>query len=130
VRHVNPAAEGTRYPDVRFQVDPAQVAAFRNVFGQGSGIPVTFLTLAEFAVFPEVIEDPNLALDFSRVVHGGEDYEYRRPLVEGETLTVRTRIESIREKGHSGFRTLATEFVDVGGDIAATARSTMIERAG
>ncbi|MDP9331664.1 MAG: MaoC family dehydratase N-terminal domain-containing protein [Actinomycetota bacterium] len=127
---MNQAAEGTRYPDVRFQVDPAQVAAFRNVFGISSGIPVTFLTLAEFAVFPEVIGDPNLALDFSRVVHGGQEYEYRRPLVEGETLIVRTHIESIREKGGTGFLTLATELVDVDGHIAATARSTMIERAG
>jgi acyl dehydratase len=127
---VNPASEGTSYPDVRFQVDPALVAAFRSVFGQSTGIPVTFLTLAEFAVFPEVVGDPNLALDFSRVVHGGQEYEYRRPLVEGEILTVRTRIESIREKGGSGFLTLATELVDVEGDIAATARSTMIERAG
>jgi acyl dehydratase len=130
VRPVNPAAEGTRYPDVRFQVDPAQVAAFRKVFGQSRQIPATFLTLAEFAAFPALVKDPNLALDFSRVVHGGQEYEYRRQLVEGETLTVRTRIESIREKRGSGFLTIATELVDIDGDIAATARSTMIERAG
>jgi acyl-CoA thioesterase FadM len=77
-----------------------------------------------------VIGDPNLALDFSRVVHGGQEFEYRRPLVEGETLTVSTRIASIREKGGGGFLTLATELVDTDGEIAATARSTMIERGG
>ena len=125
---MNPAAQGTVYPEVEFVVDPARVAAFREIFGQGSGVPPTFLTAAEFAAFPSVLNDPNLALDFSRVLHGSQGYDYVRPLVQGERLRIRPRIESIRNKGGNGFMTVV---MDVFGDDdlrAATATSVMIER--
>jgi hypothetical protein len=127
-RVVDPTAEGTRYPEVQFEVEPARVAAFRNVFGQTQGVPPTFVTAAEFSVFPLLIGDKRLGLDFSRVVHGDQMYEYRRPLIEGEKLTVRARIESIRSKGGTGFLTLVTDLVDEAGEVAVVARSTMIER--
>jgi acyl dehydratase len=126
---MNPAAEGTRYPDVPFVVDPDRVAAFRDVFGQASGVPPTFVTAAEFSVFPHVIGDPELGLDFSRVVHGWQEYVYERPLREGETLTVRASIESVKMKGPSGFLVVAMELRDADGTLVCTARSQMIERA-
>jgi len=126
---MNPAAEGTVYPDVPFTVDPARVAAFRGVFDVMEGVPPTFVTAAEFTVFPYVIGDPNLALDFTRVLHGSQEYDYQRPLREGETLSVRARIESIRQKGETGFLTVVMELRDDEGQLVCTARSQMVERA-
>ena len=125
---VNPGAEGTRYPDVPFLVDPSRVAAFRDVFGQDAGVPPTFLTAAEFTVLPVVIGDPALDLDFSRVLHGGQEYELVRPLREGETLTVRARIDSIRLRAGTGFLVIAMDLFDDAGEPVARTRSTMIER--
>jgi acyl dehydratase len=126
---MNPAAEGTRYPEVAFHVDPERVAAFARAVGHGApGVPPTFVTAAEFAVLPHVIGDPNLALDFSRVVHGSQEYVFERPLRMGETLTVRARIGSIRQKGANGFVTIAMELTDQDGRPVCTARSQMIER--
>jgi acyl dehydratase len=126
---MNPAAEGTVYPDVPFTVDPARVAAFRRVLGVAEGVPPTFVTSAEFTVFPHVIQDPNLALDFSRVLHGSQEYTYERPLREGETLSVRARIDSIRQKGDTGFLIVVMELRDEQGQLVCTARSQMVERA-
>jgi acyl dehydratase len=126
---MNPAAEGTVYPDVPFTVDPARVAEFRRVFGLSEGVPPTFVTGAEFTVFPQVIGDPNLGLDFTRVVHGSQEYAYRRPLREGETLSVRARIDSIRQKGDTGFLTVVMELRGDDGQLVCTARSQMVERA-
>ena len=125
---MNPAAVGTVYPEISFAVDPEQVAAFRDVFGQAEGVPPTFVTAAEFTVFPQVLGDPNLALDFTRVVHGSQDYRFERPLREGETLSVRARIDSIRIKGASGFLTVVMELFDADGTLVCTARSQMVER--
>jgi hypothetical protein len=129
---VNPQAEGTRYPDVTFVVDPSRVAAFREIFdqeaGQDASVPPTFLTAAEFTVLPAVIGDPALDLDFSRVLHGGQAYELSRPLREGETLTVRARIDSIRVRAGTGFLVIAMELFDEAGEPVARTRSTMIER--
>ena len=50
-----------------------------------------------------MIGDPRLALDFTRVVHGTQEYAYERPLRLGETLTVAPRIESVRVRAGTGF---------------------------
>jgi hypothetical protein len=126
---MNPAAAGKTYPATTFTVDPQQVAAFRKIFGGSEGVPVTFVTVAEFAVMPQVVADPELALDFSRVLHGNQEYEFRRPLREGETLEVRCRLGSIRVLGGNAFLVLVTELVEPGGDIVCIGRSTLIERA-
>src|SRR6187455_2912987 len=103
---MNPSAEGIVYPDVSFLVDPGRVAAFRAVFSLGAGVPPTFVTAAEFAVFPQIFGDPRLGVDFTRVVHGSQEYAFERALREGETLTVRARVGSVRQKGGTGFLTI------------------------
>ena len=125
---VNPAAEGTTYEPVSFEITEERVRAFRELFGGPPGVPPTILTAAEFSQFPHIIGDPRLGLDFRRVVHGSQVYEYRRPLLLGETLSVEARIASIRKKGNNGF--LVVEMVMRGADgaVAVIARSTMIER--
>jgi acyl dehydratase len=127
---MNPSAEGTTYPDVAFVVDPARVAAFRDVFGLQAGVPPTFVTAAEFAILPAVLGDPTLGLDFTRVVHGSQEYVFERPLREGETLTVRARLASVKQRGGTGFLTIETRLLDDEGRLVCTARSQMIERAG
>ena len=126
---MNPAAEGTTYPAVAFIVDPSRVAAFRALFGIDEGVPPTFVTAAEFAAFPQVVVDRHLDLDFSRVVHGSQGYEFRRPLREGEALLVHARIESIRIRGGNGFVMIAMDLEDADGVVVCTARAQMIERA-
>src|SRR5918999_5259626 len=81
---MNPSVQGKVYPDGSFTVDPARVAAFREAVGQREGVPPTFATAAELTVFPNVIGDPELGLDFARVVHGSQEYAYSRPLIERE----------------------------------------------
>jgi hypothetical protein len=125
---MNPAAEGTIYPEVEFVLDPVRVAAFRKVFGQETGVPPTFLTAAEFAALPAVLDDPHLQLDFSRVLHASQEYEYVRPLQEGERLRIRPRIESIRIKGGNGFMTVVMDAIGDDGERVATATNVMIER--
>ena len=126
---MNLSVQGKMYPDVAFTVDAARVAAFRDVVGQERGVPPTFATVAEFTVFPEVIGDPELALDFSKVVHGSQGYDFVRPLREGETLTVRSRIETVRQRAGAGFLTIATDLIDVDGVVVCTGRSLLVERA-
>jgi hypothetical protein len=122
------SAEGTVYPDVSFTVEPERVAAFRDVFGQAAGIPPTYVTVAEFTVLPTIVADPRLDLDFTKVVHGSQEYVYERPLREGERLTIRPRIASIRTRGSTGFLTIEMELIDDSGETVAFVRSSMVER--
>jgi hypothetical protein len=130
VPRVNPAAEGTTYGPVSFEITEERVRAFLELFGGPPGVPPTILTAAEFSLLPQIIGDPELDLDFRRVVHGSQMYEYRRPLQVGESLTVEARIASIRQKGDNGFLTVEMTMRGADGAVSAIARSTMIERNG
>jgi acyl dehydratase len=121
-------AEGKTYGPVAFEVSTRRVEAFRTLFGGPPGVPPTLVTAAEFTLLPQIVGDPALALDFGRVVHGSQEYEFHRPLRLGETLTVDAQIASIREKGATAFLTIEMEMRGADGALAAVARSTMIER--
>lgn len=126
---LNPPLEGKTYPEATFTVDGERVARFREALGyEGDDVPPTFATVAEFTVFPAIVSDPELGLDFTRVVHAEQEYEWRRPLRAGETLTIRTWIASIRQKAGNGFLTIQSELVGAEGDVAVLARATLIER--
>ena len=128
MRRVNRVAEGKTYEPVAFDVTEERVRAFHDLFGGPPGVPLTLLTAAEFSVFPQVIGDAELGLDFGKVVHGSQEYEFHRPLEAGETLTVHARIVSTRQKGGNGFLVVEMQMNDVDGQAVAVARSTMIER--
>jgi acyl dehydratase len=113
------------------RVDPERVRRFGVAVGapEGLGVPPTFATVAEFDAFGSLVDDPELGLDLARVVHGGQEYEWRRPLELSEDLEATARIASIRERGGNGFLTLETKVRDAAGEVVVVARMTLIERA-
>lgn len=74
----------------------------------------------------------DLGVDFSRVLHGEQEFEVHRPIRPGETFTCRTRIVDIHEKaGRSGpmaFVRRETSIVDRAGDLVGTMRHTTVVR--
>ena len=127
---MNTQVVGKRYPEVRFVVDAERVETFRRAVGGPShGVPSTFATTAEFEVFPRIVGDPEVGLDLLRVVHADQTYEHARPLAVGETLTIRSRIDDVRERGGLAFLVIRTELVGSDGEVAVRATSTMLERA-
>jgi len=129
---VNAAAQGKEYPSVTVRVTPERVAAFAHAVGATqagvNGVPPTFATVAEFASFPAIIADPELDLDFAAVLHGEQSFEWHRPFVIGDTITVTSRIAQIRQRGPLGFCTIESELRDADDLVVATARCTFLER--
>jgi acyl dehydratase len=125
---VNTAAEGKVYPEVDFVVDADRARGFASLFGDPGPIPPTLVTAAEFSVIPTIVGDPDLDLDFAKVLHGSQEYEYVRPLEVGERLTARSRLASIRQRASAGFLTIETELLGEDGSVAVIARSMLIER--
>jgi hypothetical protein len=75
-----------------------------------------------------------IKLDYSRLLHGEQDFEYRRPLRAGEVLTFRSRTKDVFEKegkrgGTMTFVIGETEFRDAQGAVVAYMRNTAIETA-
>jgi acyl dehydratase len=116
---------------VVFPVDATRVRAFAEAVGHpGDGVPPTFVTAPELASgLTHALEDAELGLELSRILHGEQEYEWRRAIVVGETVTAETTIEGIRSKRGIGFVTLRTDVRDAAGEVVVVARSTLLVRA-
>ena len=127
---VNEALAGKVYPPVRFPVSPERVAAFSRAVGHtgGEGVPPTFATAPEIEAMRAVIDDPELELDFSRVIHADQSYAWARPIAIGDELTATPSIESIRSKAGSELLVVATEIVGADGAPVVAARCTLVVR--
>ncbi len=74
-------------------------------------------------------------LDFRRLLHGEQDFEYVRPIRPGDTLSFRSRTKEVFEKdGKRGGKMLfvigETEFTNQRGEVVAYMRNTAIETSG
>lgn len=127
---LNVALQGRTYDEVTFSIDEERVRAFAGAVGHPTGgVPPTFATVVEHAAgIPSIVGDVELGLDFRRVVHGQQEYEWHRPMRVGETLRVATTLESIRSKGGMGFVTVRSDLRDEEGALVVVARSTLIVR--
>jgi acyl dehydratase len=111
-------------------LDPA--AARRGPFGAivaPPTYPIAFMVQAMAGGMGTFLE---LGLDFMTLVHGEQEFEYRRPICAGETLTLTGRIADVYEKtGASGtldFVILETEARDAAGAPVFFSRNTLISR--
>ncbi len=128
---LNASLVGKTYPPIAFTLVAGRVAAFAAAVGHpGAGVPPTFATVPELAAgLANVLADPDLGLDLSRVLHGEQEYEWERPLGIGETGAAEATIEEIRSRGGLDFLTLRTRLRDEAGRVVVVARSRLIVRA-
>ena len=120
---------GKAYPPVPFSVSPERVGAFAAAVGErDSVVPPTIASIPEVVSLSYAIGDRDLGLDYSRVVHADQEYEWDRPLRMGDELIVITTIASIRAKGGHEWLVLESDVRDGGGERVVLARSTLIVR--
>src|SRR5262249_51439668 len=58
--------------------------------------PPTFAIVVSSRAAHQVIMDPELGVDYSRVVHGEQRFEHVRPIHAGDALTVVVSVQDIR----------------------------------
>jgi acyl dehydratase len=90
--------------------------------------PPTFPILLAAAGTQLMIEDPDLGLDYSRVVHGDQRFSYARPVHAGDLLTTTTTIEEITTRGGHDFLTTRTEVTTEGGEPVVTTWCKLVVR--
>ncbi|GAB2484630.1 FAS1-like dehydratase domain-containing protein [Jatrophihabitans fulvus] len=90
--------------------------------------PPTFATRLTLEAAAVVIADPDFGLDFSRVVHGEERYEYHRPIAAGDELEVVTTVDSIRAVAGNDMVGLRFDVRTTDGEPVTTARMLLVGR--
>lgn len=110
--------------------DPAHhdVAAARSLGYRDVLAPPTFPVVLTMAASRQIVDDPALGIDYSRVVHGEQRFAYVRPVVAGDELVCVNTIEEITSRGGHDFLTTRTEVSTVAGEPVVTVWSKLVVR--
>jgi hypothetical protein len=127
---------GKEYGETTFVVDRDRIVQFADAIGDDDPryrtdepiAPPTFPTVMQIASGGQVVLDQELGLDYSRVVHGEQEYVTERPLRAGDELTAKPRIADIYARGPNEFLVVETAYADATGAVVCTGRSTLISR--
>lgn len=90
--------------------------------------PTTFaVMIAQRAEF-HVVQDPEVGVDFSKVVHADERFTHHRPIVAGDVIQATITIESIKQRAGISMVTTRAELTDADETPVSTVISTLAVR--
>lgn len=115
---------GKTYPAVSAAIEPERVAAFARAVGANpaDGVPPTFAAVYSLgATAPQLFGDPEAAVDFARLLHADQEFEWERHPEVGETVTSQGRVVS--DISRRGMRFLTFEATTTGEDGSGICRS-------
>ncbi|WP_026425744.1 MaoC family dehydratase N-terminal domain-containing protein [Actinokineospora inagensis] len=90
--------------------------------------PPTFTTIVNLAAINKIVNDPELGLDYSRMVHGDQSFTFHQPVVAGDRLALTTTVESISRRAGNDFITLRAEIRTEDGEPRVTTRALLVVR--
>ena len=142
---LNQALKGKEYQEVSLTVERDRVRQFADAIGEDNPVfrdpqaaralgytdqlaPPTFVTTMQIMTSGQVVLDRELGLDYSRVVHGEQEYEWRRPVVVGDVLRATPHIADIYSKGPNEYLVIEADIKDASGDTVVLARTTLLSR--
>jgi acyl dehydratase len=92
--------------------------------------PPTFPVVVAIEAGDRLRNDPDLGMDYTRVVHGDQRFAYTRPVVAGDELVCTATVEEISERGGHEFITTRTEVTTVAGESVVTIWNKLVVRGG
>lgn len=140
----NPTFAGREYPaDSPYSVGREKIREFASAVGaahpahhdlvaaRGLGYPdlvapATFAVVVAQRAEAQYIQDPEAAVDFSRVVHAEERFTHHRPIVAGDELVTVLHVDSVISRGSLSMVTTRCEIFAQGEDGAREPVSTVL----
>jgi acyl dehydratase len=143
---IDPSYAGRTYPPTEpYEVGIEKIREFADAIGDPSPAyrdrdaakafghpdviaPPTFAFVLTFRASRALVDDPELGIDYSRVVHGEQRFEHARPIRAGDALTVTVTLETVRSAGGHDMLTSRSDVVTLEGEHVAAVRSTLVVR--
>lgn len=144
---LDPAFVGRSYPPTApYEVGREKIREFAEAVGDANPVytdaeaakalghadviaPPTFPFVITYRAAAQVVQDPELGLDFSRVVHGDQRFAYTRPVRAGDRLRVTCVIDSIKSLAGNDILSVRGEVHEESGEHVVTAHMTLVARA-
>lgn len=143
---LDPAFIGRSYPPSQpYDVSREKIREFADAIGATSPVyrdaeaaialghrdviaPPTFAIVVSMKTNETVMFDPQLKLDYSRVVHGDQNFVHHRPITAGDQLVCVAHIDAIVSRMGNDMVTVRTEIGTVDGEPVTTAKSMLVVR--
>jgi acyl dehydratase len=142
---LNTGAIGKRYEPLTYAVGREKIVEYAMATGETNPLHLDFAA-ARAAGHPDVVAppmfavvyqvrsvmeamfDPELGIDFDRLVHGEQAFQWHRLVVAGDELTTTLTVADILDKRGIWFYAFATESVDARGEVVCAGTWTNIVR--
>lgn len=142
------ALVGRRYPRAAvYEVARERIRAFADAIGDPEPAyrdpeaaralghpdviaPPTFPVVITMAAAARLAEDPELAVDWTRIVHGGQRFEVHRPLRAGDRIVADVSIAEVRSVAGNDMITVRTDLRTPDGDLVSVAYTMLVAQGG
>ncbi|WNC16506.1 MaoC family dehydratase N-terminal domain-containing protein [Brevibacillus brevis] len=140
---IDPKVVGSTSEATLVEVEKGAIRAFAHAIGddnplctdEGFARAHGYASLVAPPTFPTTfrIPNPNVRFELSRVLHGGQEYRYTRPIVAGDVLRCVSRVADVYERegkqgGKMTFLVTEVRGEDLDGQLVFTGKSTVILR--
>ncbi len=132
-------------PSAVYEVGRAKIAEFAAAIGDDAAVyrdadaaralghpdviaPPTFAIAVSLEAAMVVLDDPDVALDYSRVVHGEQRFTYHRPIRAGARLLATTTIDAARSVAGNDLLTARVDLTTEDGEAVCTSVSMLVAR--
>ena len=132
-------------PSAVYEVGRAKIAEFADALGDADPVhrdadaaraaghpdviaPPTFAIVVTLGAADVVLADPDVELDYSRVVHGEQRFTHHRPIRAGDRLVSTTTIEAVRSVAGNDLLTTRVDVATEDGEPVCTATSMLVAR--
>jgi acyl dehydratase len=116
------AAVGEENP-LHHDVDAAREAGYADVVA-----PPMFAVVFGGRAMAPALFDPEVGIDFSRMVHGGQEFVWGPPVVAGDEIATEVEVKDVSERGGLQFFVFESRSTNQDGDTVCTGTWTNIVR--
>ena len=108
---------------VHLDREAAKAAGFRDLVA-----PPMFAVVYSAPSFMPALFDPEVAMNFATMVHGGQEFVWGEPVCAGDTISTTIEVKDIAQRDDKGFYVFETVSVNQDGDEVVRGTWTNIVR--
>ena len=116
------AAVGEQNP-LHHDLDAAREAGYADVVA-----PPMFAVVFGGRAMAPALFDPEVGIDFSRMVHGGQEFVWGPPVVAGDEIATEVEVKDVSERGGLQFFVFESRSTNQDGETVCTGTWTNIVR--
>ncbi len=138
-------AVGKTYPPVTYAVGREKVREFAVAVGEEGELhhdpeaarsagyadvvaPPMFAVVYSGRALTPALFDPEVGIDFARMVHGGQEFVWGPPVVAGDEIVTEVEVKDVAERGGLAFFVFESRSTNQDGETVCTGTWTNIVR--